>query len=437
MAFLYDLISCDPSSYPNIINLCSRSDSHPYSGLVVYLDGGNVLQTYTLVYQGVDTAVCAGIVPTLQVATQQTCSPSGDIFKYRNCETGEEKIYGFLSSAAPGTFKVDGGCDCWTFVGEESRADELITVAFTSYTDCEECLEQRAADLCPSAERTLSYAVRIKLPEAKPVDRGFSKCCYKNLVLADTSDTDPYKNDYTGSYFKRETPSSTVDFKLVDVATTTEYALNSSTYGTFQAFGGVQEDLSYYIVEWRKVLSVLGEGVYQIKKELTIAGISVDVLSDTYHLKAFSIPNANGTVRLDSIIDGKLVAIDTDFLNSGYKTSMRVRGYFGNPEYSFEQDNIAQRDYTFKQNTMSSKREYKFQGLQLPECITDEIFNFMLFGKELFISDYNGNNHSYKYELTPVKLEGNSGTEYFVTDRGVNINLTFSDRKQNDKKINC
>ena len=116
---------------------------------------------------------------------------------------------------------------------------------------------------------------------------------------------------------------------------------------------------------------------------------------------------------------------------------MRVRGYFGNPEYSYEQDNIAQRDYSFKQNTMSSKREYKFQGLQLPECITDEIFNFMLFGKELFISDYNGNNHSYKYELTPVKLEGNSGTEYFVTDRGVNINLTFSDRKQNDKKINC
>ena len=152
----------------------------------------------------------------------------------------------------------------------------------------------------------------------------------------------------------------------MDVVTTTEYALNDATYGTFQDFGGVQNDLSYYIVDWRKVLTLLGEGVYQIKKELTIAGISVDLLSDTYSLESFSIQKANGTVRLDSIIDGKLVAIDTDFLNSGYTTSLRVRGYFGNPEYSYEQDNIAQRDYSFKQNTMSSKKEYKYQALQLP-----------------------------------------------------------------------
>ena len=89
------------------------------------------------------------------------------------------------------------------------------------------------------------------------------------------------------------------------------------------------------------------------------------------------------------------------------------------------------------QNTMSSKREYKYQALQLPDCITEELFDFMLFGKELFVSDYNGNNHSYKYELLPVKLEGNAGTEYFVTDRGVNVNLTFSDRTEDDRKINC
>ena len=437
MAFLYNLNSCNPASYPDIIDQCWRSPAHPYNGLVVYLDGGNPLQTYTLVYQGIDTAVCVANLPALQVTTEQTCTPTGDTFRYRNCETGEERIFNFPSAPAPGTFRIDGECDCWTFLGEESRAQEVVTTSFSTYTNCEECLEARADTICPSGERTLSYAVRVKLPEQPPVDRGFSKCCYKNLVLADTTDTDPYKNDFTGSFYKRETPNSTVDFKLVDVATTTEYALNTSTYGIFQDFGGVQDDLSYYIVEWRKVLTLLGEGVYQIKKELTIAGISVDILSDTYHLKQFSIPVADGTVRIDTVMDGKLIAIDTDFLNSGYTTSLRVRGYFGNPEYSYEQDNIAQRDYSFKQNTMSSKREYKYQALQLPECITDEMFNFILFGKELFISDYNGNNHSYKYELVPVKLEGNTGTEYFVTDRGVNVNLTFSDRTEDDRKINC
>ena len=61
----------------------------------------------------------------------------------------------------------------------------------------------------------------------------------------------------------------------------------------------------------------------------------------------------------------------------------------------------------------------------------------MIFGNELVISDYNKNNHSYKYELIPVILEDNSGTEFFVLDRAININLRFSDRRENNRKINC
>ena len=86
---------------------------------------------------------------------------------------------------------------------------------------------------------------------------------------------------------------------------------------------------------------------------------------------------------------------------------------------------------------MSAKRDYRFQGNQLPECITEELFNFVLFGNELFLSDYNGNNHSYKLEVVPVKLEGNEGTEYSTLDRAVNVNLTFSERYENNRKFNC
>lgn len=430
----FNLISCNPGLYPSILSLCWKG-THPYDGMVVYITGQSPLETYTLTFIG-GGCVCTGTVPDLRPTTQNSCTPTYDIFKYRNCETGAERNFGFPLAPAPGTFKIPGDCECWTFVGEEAIADELATT-FDSYADCEECLNARAEDICPAAERTLSYAIRVQLPDSPPPNRNFSKCCYLNLVLADILDTDPYKNDFTGSWFKRELPNSTVDFVLVDVDTATNYALNSSTYGTFVDFGGVQSELSYYIVDWRKVLTLLGTGNYQIKKELTIAGIAVDVFSDTYHLKNFSIDVADKTVRIDSVMDGKLIAKDTDFKNSGYTTSMRLRGFFGRAEYSFEQDNIAKRDYSYMQNTMSSKREYKFQGLQIPECITDELWNFILFGSELYISDYNGNNHSYKYELTPVKLEGNAGTEFFVTDRGVNVNLTFSDRTENDRKLNC
>ena len=431
----FNLISCNPGLYPSILSLCWKG-THPYSGMVVYITGQSPLETYTLTFIG-GGCVCTGTVPDLRPTTQNNCTPPYDLYKYVNCETGEERNFGFpLTFPALPVFKIPGDCDCWSFVGEESIADELVT-SFDDYNDCAECLNALAEDVCPSAERHLSYAIRVQLPPSPPPNRDFSKCCYMNLVLADLTDTDSYHNDFTGSWFKRVLPNSTVDFKLLDVDTATLYSLNSSTYGTFVDFGGVQTELSYYIVDWRKVLSLLGTGNYQIKKELTIAGIAVDVFSDTFHLKHFSIQTADGTVRIDTVMDGKLIAKDTDFKDSGYTTSMRLSGFFGRAEYSFEQDNLAKRDYSYMQNTMSSKREYKFQALQIPECVTEELWNFVLFGAELYVSDYNGNNHSYRYEVLPVKLEGNAGTEFFVTDRGCNINLTFSDRTENDRKINC
>lgn len=432
----YDLISCNPSEYPSIFNLCWNG-VHPYQGQVVYIGSGgsSPLETYTLTFTGVGTCVCEGTLPRL-LLTSEGCSPSLGIFKYENCETGETRVFGFPVDPVNTALRIDGTCDCWTFKGEDSVIDEVLS-SYTEYSSCNECLEAREAELCPSAERTIGYAVRVNLPDSPPPDRDFSKCCYTNLVLADVSDTSEYKNDFSGAYFKRETPSSNVVFKLVDTQTLTEYFLNSDTYGIYQPFGGVQADLSYYIVEWRKVLTLLGAGTYQIKKEIDIAGISVDVFSNTYTLKPFSIDTADKTVRLDSYMNGKLINIDTDFKGSGYKTSVRLRGFFGRNERSFEQDNIAQRDYNLVQNTMSSKSSYQFQGLQIPECITDEIWNFMIFGNELVISDYNKNNHSYKYELIPVILEDNSGTEFFVLDRAININLRFSDRRENNRKINC
>ena len=430
----YNLISCDPLSYPDITNLCSESRS-PLEGLVVQFQGN----IYTLTYVGLNACVCEENLPKLKATTENNCTTALEIFNYVNCETGEERRFGFSTITAPSVFKIPGGCECWSIAGEPEDyvADEIVTTADT-YVRCSECVAALNSGICPDGERGIGYAIKIKLPDAPPPDRGFSKCCYNNVVFADALDTDPYKNDFTGAWFKRELPNSTCTFKLVDVVTTAEYLLNSATYGTFYDFGNAANpDLTYYIVDWRSVLNLLGEGSYQIKKELTIGGIAIDVLSDTYNLKSFSIPAADQTIRIDSKMDGKLIKFDTDFKGTGYETSVRLRGFFGRAEYNFEQDNLAKRDYSYMQNTMSSKREYRLQGLQIPECITDELWNFVLFGNELFISDYNGNNHSYKYELIPVKLEGNSGTEFFVTDRGVNINLTFSDRTENDRKINC
>ena len=434
----YKLQSCDLTRYPDILFVC-WTHTHPFAGDVVYINSGLVDQskTYLLVYLGTDVEVCSNYLPSLAITTENTCSPSYGIFDYKNCETNVIRSFGFpLGDPVNNVMRKNGDCDCWEFVGAQSAAMELVT-AYSEYDDCSECLSTRASELCPHGERSVGFCVRVSLPPSPPPDRGFSRCCYTNVVLADLSDSDPYKNDFSGAFFKRETPSSTCVFKLVDTATATEYFLNSNTYGTYQDFGGIQDDLTFYVVEWAKVLNLLGVGTYQIKKELDIAGVSVDVYSNTFVLKPFSIDNAEKTVRLDSNMNGKLVKIDTDFSGSGYTTSVRLRGFFGRAERSFTQDNLSRRDYNIQQNTMSSKTEYQFQGLQIPECITSEIWDFVLFGDELFISDYNKNNHSYKYEVLPVVLSDNSGTEFFVSDRAVNLNLVFTDRFENNRKTNC
>ncbi len=217
MYYCYNLISCNPLSYPDITNLC-RKNPHPFDGQVVYINESpiNPLETYTLTFVGLNTCVCNSWIPKLRVTTESSCVPVTEIFQYRNCEDPSiVRNFGFPVPPTNATLRKDGDCDCWTFVGEEAVADEILA-SYSEYDDCNECLSTRESELCPQGERTIGCAVRVNLPDSPPPDRGFSKCCYTNLVLADVSDDDEYKNDFSGVFFKRETQSSTVVFKLVD-----------------------------------------------------------------------------------------------------------------------------------------------------------------------------------------------------------------------------
>jgi hypothetical protein len=444
MAYCYTLQSCSPLLYPDITNLCWDSP-HPQDNLFVYVNEifrGQAIAsglTYQLIFDGIDVNICDDYVPLLQALFFQSCTPAYGIFRYRNCENNSIiRKFGFpIIDPVNNVLRIDGDCDCWEFAGEDSVADEILS-SYREYADCNECYNSRLTDLCPSGERSLSYAVKVKLPKEPAPDRGFDVCCYENVVLADLVDGQSYKNDFTGTYFNKTTPNDTVVFKLVELSTMTEYLLNDATYGEFQDFGGIQPDLSYYIVDWRKVLTVLGEGNYQIKKELTIAGIVIPPsFSNTFTLKPFSIENADLTVRIDCIQNGTLVRKNVNFKGTNYRTSLRVRGFFGRAERTIEEDILFKRDYDTQQVSMNIPIEYKFQGLNLPICITDELFDFVLFGNELFISDYNKNNHNYEYELIPVRLQDNEGTEYFTRVRPANVNLTFTDRFNNNRKLNC
>lgn len=443
MSFLYTLTSCEPSNYPDIIKLCHPS-RHPMEGLVVYIDQTyngqpvNYLRTYTLTYLGEENDICNDWLPFLGANFENSCTPSADLFTFEDCSTGERQAFAFYDPyVQPFVMIRDGECRAWRYQGEDIQTPPLVVGAFTPYNSCAEALSSLGGESCSISERGLSYASRVSLPENIPPDRGFDECCYNNIVLADANDTSEYKNDYNGFYFKREIPNTTVEFTLVDVSNATDYTITDDTYGVYQDFGGTQSDLSFFIVEWRKVLNTLGAATYQIRQTVTIAGVAQDYYSNTFQLKQFSIDIADKTVRIDCIQDGTLVESGIDFSGTGFKTSLRMKGFFGRPQHNYEQDNITTRTYDSIQNTMSFNKEYTFQAMKLPICITEELMEFVLLGDRLFISDYNKNNHSYKYELLEVELTSNNDTDYFTLKREVNVNLTFTDRFKNKRKINC
>jgi len=442
MAFNYRLISCNPSNYPDI-DCLGWNTLHPMAGKFVFVNeffqGNpvNVNRVYELDFLGDNVCVFTDYVPDLVVSSANACTPIFAEYEYENCETGKREVFGFpTATPTNNVLRIDGSCDCWFQIGPSAPATRLLT-SYTEYAGCKECLINRNDEICPTGERTLSYAVKVTPPLPIPPDRGFKKCGYISKVFGDLTDSSPYKNDFTGVYFKRPTNNSSVVFKLVDTANATEYLLNDNTYGTFQDFGGAQPDLSFYILEWKNVLALLGEGSYQIKQEVNFVGIPQDYYTNTFTLQAFSIDKANHTVRIDCTQDGFFVDKEVDFKGSGYKTSLRVNGFFGRAERSYEQNNLSTRDYKNRQISISINKEYKFQGLNLPVCVADELMDFVLKGNELFVSDYNKNNHSYNFELLPVELQDNEGSEYQTLTRGVKVNLLFTDRFKNNRKTNC
>jgi hypothetical protein len=423
----------------------------------VYLVGAPQAEIYTVTpitppADGLNAAASTGPLPQMVASNLTSCAdPNNDkMYRVTNCADDKDNRFVLLATAQTvdvNVLRFVGECSCWRVSELISTYTESPTID-TVFTACTDCLGTVTAELCLYEERTLSYAVKIGLPKPEAPDRGFVECCYSNLVFGDLSDTDPYRNDFSGVFFQKQTPTDTVIFQIVGVSTGTT-VLVDGTHGVLYPFdptgtlNHTNPDLSWFKVEWRKILSLLGEDIYTIRMVITIAGVGpVNIDSNSFELKPFSQQRADNTTRIDCVMDGTLEKIDVNFKDSGYETALRVQGYFGDAQDAPEQDNVVfsskkgQR-YFSDQITMSNDPEYVFQANNIPECISRELRKFIMFANEIFISDYNLNNHSYEYELLPVELSEVSAYDYPIRGRGVNIGMTFKDRSKDNRKTNC
>lgn len=291
---------------------------------------------------------------------------------------------------------------------------------------------------CERKERTISHALFVKLPEEQQdQDEIFKECCYNHIVLASLSETTDIKNDYSAFYHQRQIPSETVEFILYRHSNNSENSMDG-TYGTPFDFGAFADnpDLAGFLVQWRKVLNEFGEGDYKIIKRITIAGLTFDEESFTFSLKNYTTALADKTIRIDVNMNGKLIKSGVDFTNLNWKHSIRIPGFFGRREPKLEEDILVDKSYNKNQVSMKQDNEYKLQTNYIPSCITSEIWDFFLYGNQIFITDYNLNNHSYNFIKQKVRFSNNDGTGYVSTSRKAQLNLTFVDGTSDNLKRN-
>ncbi|MHC4293927.1 MAG: hypothetical protein ACYSTX_06490, partial [Planctomycetota bacterium] len=302
----------------------------------MYIIGQPQSETYLVDNEQLNAVVCNNNLPSLGAANLVSCAdPDADkIFRVNNCLDFSERRVKLANAYPIGRVLVFvGECDCYIVSELISTYTETPTVD-QDFDGCEPCQAAITGAISPYEELTLSHSVMVTPIQPEPPSRGLDECCTKNYVLADVADSDPYKNDFSSVYYQRQSDNDTVSFELIGASTGTTILLDG-THGVLWDFDPLHTnpDLTYFKVDWRKILGTIGLDVYKIRMKIDVAGIgNQDVDSAAFTLKPYSIDRANETTRIDCKMNGTLVESGVNFKDSGFESSIRTKGWFGNAQ---------------------------------------------------------------------------------------------------------
>ena len=251
--------------------------------------------------------------------------------------------------------------------------------------------------------RTLNYLATKRTVNAinKQVNSSlFSSCKYFyscsdciNYVFADTTLPEDYtKNDLT-YLFDRYNPNQTITYVLRDVSTGVEYALNNTTYGTYYGQNVLQNNSVGVIIDWSKVLTLLGSGKYEVITRLTENSVVTDK-TICFSLNSFDCEMADGNIKMITTKNGYIEGGEDYRFNNNvvWGSNLRFRGKFEISDNVTNIDNLQLNNREVVQIQQQILTNYKLTliGLsfeQYQQLITDD---FM--ANDINISDFNLSN---------------------------------------------
>ena len=280
---------------------------------------------------------------------------------------------------------------------------------------------------CNTEDRTKKQFSSIKLPSDFVEDqRGLKECCCEYKVLADAS-SDTWKNDKTSAWIKLSDPSDTSSFKLYKNGVLTTYTPTSVPFPN-------EANAFYTTINWIDVLTSDGVGCYEIKIEYSISGITSDISWGKYNLEPYTIQNALNTARIRAIFNGYQEEEGIDFSGSDVESCFRFYGYIGNRQPNQETDNIIYNNREMKRVIRENLNSYEIITDPSDDCIIKPLVDtYLLSENQLFISDYNAHNPSYRYQDIPVIVSESPSLEYYDFSRKVKLTCIVTDKFKNKR----
>ena len=384
----------------------------------------------TLVTEACDDCSC-GVTFTLEDTTPFTYNlqPTGEIINGEN-------VYEFTDDIGFGSqlYAIYYNSTNWVCEGSlQGEIAELLTTSpcpigtwsislfhwtmISTGTICPDCSNE---------DRIFRAYKSIKLPQSfVEQDRGLVDCCCVAMVLGSSAES--WKNDVTSFWMKLSDVLDSVSFDLLDCEGN---VIHSFTYTAFPN----EENAYYATCDWGYILATYGQGNYSLGMSYSISGVSGQLLWGDYKLLPYSIQNALKTARVRAIFNGKQTIDGIDFTNSNVESTHRFYGYIGNRQPNMEIDNIIYDNREMKRVIRENLNDYEIITDPEDECILRPLLElFLISENELFISDYNAHNHSYRYLDMPVIVSESPAVDYKEFSRKAVLKCKVSDKFKNSR----
>jgi len=332
-------------------------------------------------------------------------------------------VLGSLSSGIQySRYAFSGACPLASLTGSPATGwNDIQSVWKTLTTSAQTC------PTCDQQDRTKKSYNSIKLPtDFVEDDRGLKECCCVYKVLSDPG-SDTWKNDKTSAWIKVSDPSDTFTFVLKKNGVATTYTPTSVQFPN-------EPNAYYTTINWNDVMVTDGIGCYELKISYSISGITGELSWGKYDMDRYSIENALNTARIRAIFNGYQEEEQIDFSGSDVESTFRFHGYIGNRQPNQETDNIIYNNREMKRVIRENLNSYEIITEPSDDCIIRPLVDtFLLSENQLFISDYNAHNPSYRYQDLPVIVSESPTLEYYDFSRKVKLTCIVSDKFKNKR----